>query len=215
MADDRLIKVNKTRHMAITPVGRVSFPQVFTPKSFKDNPKLAKQFKCDLIFDSMEVLKEKYDGKKIKTVSVIGAKNNATRDQWGEDKANWPEFKYPCIMKGDDNTNREGEVYDGYKGKIYISPRCDEKYPPKIVGLDGQPLTEADFYAGCYARAQIIARPYSFGGNTGIRFVLVGMQKVKEGEKFGISSDVFDVSEVDTSENWSDDSESSDDEDEF
>lgn len=197
-----LIRTNNTRHMIITPVARLSFPQLFSARSFQDNPDMKKEFKCDLIFDSMDVLKEPYQGKKVQTPSVLGAISNVKIDQWGKDKNKWPKFNYPVIKKGDENTNRDGEVYAGYKGKIYFKASCDEKYPPKIIGLDGTPLGEKDVYGGCFVRAQLVARPYAFGANFGVRFVLKQIQKIKNGEKFGMSDDVFDVSEAENEDEW-------------
>lgn len=209
----QLIKTNKQRHMIVTPVARISFPNVFTARSYQDSPDQKKSFQVDLLFDSKDVLKEPYKGKKLQTVSVIKAIANAKRDQWGSDKNSWPKFEHPTIKKGDERTNSEGEVYDGYKGKLVISARCGEKFPPKIIGLDGSPLSEQDFYGGCFARAQLVARPYIFGKNNGVRMVLYQLQKTDDGEKFGSSEDCFDLSETEN-DDWSDegDDESGDDE---
>src|SRR5690606_40770978 len=68
-----------------------------------------------------------------------------------------------------------------YEDKVFITAKCGEKYPPKVIGAAGQPLTEADVYGGCYARAQLIARPYYFGPNAGVKFNLVQIMKVKDG----------------------------------
>lgn len=197
-----LIRANNARHMVITPIARVSFPQVFTPRSFQDTADGKKTFSVDLLFDSLDILKEPYKGKKTQTPSVLQAVNNVKQDQWGSDKSRWPKFNYPAIKKGDDNTNRDGEVYAGYKGKIYLTAKCDEKFPPKVLGKDGKPLTEQEFYGGCYARAQLIVRPYAFGANFGIRFVLRSLLKEKDGEKFGLSEDVFDLAEYDEDSAW-------------
>ena len=207
MAKKNLIKINKERHMVITPVARVSFPNVFTARSYEDDPENKKQFQVDLLFDSKDVLKEKFKGKKTKTISVMQAISNAKKDQWGPDKSKWPKFPYPVIKIGNERKNTEGEIYDGYKGKVFISARCGEKFPPKVIGLDGEPLTEAEFYGGCYARAQLIARPYKYGKNHGVRLVLIQLMKVEDGEKFGLSTDVFDLAEGDTDDDdWSDES---------
>jgi len=210
MSKKKIVRINSERHRVITPIARVSFPQVFTPRSFEDNPDQPKRFRVDLIFDSMETLKEPYKGKKTQTVSIMQALTNAKKDQWGEDKNKWPVMQYPVIKKGNERVTDDGEPYDGYADKVFITAKCGEKYPPKVVGIDGRPLTEQEFYGGCYARAVLVARPYYFGPNAGVKMVLMQLMKTSDGEKFGMSGDVFDYSEDNALE---DDEESNDNDD--
>ncbi len=196
--------------MVITPIGRVSFPQLHVARSFEDSPDGAKTFQVDLIFDSLDVLKTPYVGKKSQTPSLVTAALNVKKDQWGADKDKWPKFPHPWFKKGDERVNADGDVLDGYAGKIFIKAKCGEKFPPKVLGADGRPLSQAEFYGGCFARAQLLVRPYQFGKNQGINFTLLQVMKVRDGDKFGMPSDVFDLSEVsDDSEadEWSDDAE--------
>jgi hypothetical protein len=207
----QIIRINSERHRVITPIARVSFPQVFTPRAYEDAADQPKSFRVDLIFDSKEVLKEPYKGKKTQTVSIMQALINAKKDQWGEDKTNWPTMQYPVIKDGNERVTDDGEPYDGYADKFFITAKCGEKYPPKIVGIDGRPLTEQEFYGGCYARAVLVARPYYFGKNAGLKMVLMQLMKTSDGEKFGMSGDVFDYSEANALEDDEDESESTDD----
>lgn len=206
----RKFRVNKDRHMVVTPVVRLSFPQLFTPRSYKDDPDAKKIYRCDLIF-TPEQVKEKYEGKKTQTVSLLAAKNNAAFDMWGPDKKKWPRFNHPAIKKGDTNTNSEGEIRNGYEGMYFVSPKTGEKYPPKIVGRDGREITEKDLYGGCWVRAQIVASAYETGANKGVTFYLNQVMKVKDGERFGgVPDDVFDVSEIDDNEDSWDEAEAED-----
>lgn len=192
----RLIKINEERHMVITPIARVSFPQVFVAKAFDDNPDDDKVFQLDLIYDSKEEFLKPYTGKKKQTPSMNRVVFNVKADQWGPDKAKWPRFNYPCFKRGDERSNEDGEIYKGYEGKFFITAKSGEKFPPKVIGPDGQPLTEADFYGGCYAIAQLIARPYAFGKNFGVRFILLQVMKTDDGEHFGgVAQDVFDTAD--------------------
>lgn len=206
-----LIKTNKARHMVITPVARISFPTVFTPRAFEDDPDGIKYYQCDFIFNSLDELKGPYQGKKTQTISVLQAIHNVKCDQWGKDKDAWPKFPYPVTKKGNERTNEDGEVLEGYADKIFIKAKSGEKYPPKIIGIDGRPLTsDVQVYGGCYARAQLLARPYQFGKNFGVKFTLLQLMKVKDGEKFGMPSDVFDISELVDDESSDFDSETDD-----
>lgn len=211
MAKQGVCKVQNSRHMVVTQVGRLSFPNLFTPKAFQDKPNEPKYFSCHLIFDSIDELKMDWNGKRTKTPSLLKAIRYVKEDQWGP-KENWPKFTYPVIFNGDDERNKDGEIRDGYEGKVYIRLKSGEKYPPKVVLANGAPATEQDVYGGCYVQAQILVRPYLLP-KPGVSLRLLGIRKVKDGEKFGAGADLFEYEEIDELENddWSDDNEGGDD----
>lgn len=192
------IKADNARHRVITPVCRLSFPALFTPRAFSEEQ--AAQFSCDLIFEERDELKEPYKGSKIETVSLMRAVKNVKIDQWGKDESKWPKFKHPVFKDGDDRKNQtSGEVYEGYAGRWFVTAKSSEKYPPLVVGPDGKPADETMIYGGCWVRARLIARPYNFAGNMGVRLLLSQVMKVKDGERFGGFDNT--VSEFDVSEN--------------
>jgi hypothetical protein len=208
---NRIVKINMARHMVITPVFRVSFPQVFTARAYEDAEDAKKVFQLDMIFDDKEDFKEQYRGKKIQTPSMMKVVSNAKFDQWGKDKAKWPKFNFPVFKDGSERVNSDGEVYAGYEGKWFVTAKSGEKFIPKVIGKSGQPLSEEEFYGGCFARAQLLARPYAFGKNFGVRFILLQVMKEKDGERFGgVGADVFDTVQED--DNWDSDTESDEDE---
>lgn len=192
----KIIKMNKARHMVITPPFRVSFPNVFVPRSFQDTDGVAKNYSLDMIFNSEKDFDKEHKGKTTQTPSMKRVLFNAKVDQWGS-KDKWPKFPFPVFKEGNERQNKDGEILNGYEDKFYATAKCGEKFPPKVVGLDGKPLDEKSFYPGCYAIAGLMARPYIFGKNQGVRFILLQIQKVKDGERFGgTPDDLFDVSEV-------------------
>ncbi len=193
-----LAKINNKRHMVLTSKARLSFPTLWTPKSFQDDPDQKKYFSADLIFDSQEDFKKEYAGKKVQTVSLSRAVNFAKVDQWGP-KERWPKFTFKTFRVGNENIQKKtGEVYNGYADKFYITAKSGEKFPPKIVDRFGKPITEKEMYAGCYVQAQLIARPVNYGKNIGVRFLLLQLMKIEDGERFGgTPDDVFDVAEID------------------
>ena len=215
----RIIKMNNARHMVITPKARLSFPNLFKPREKMDGNGL--EYSCDLIWETKDELKVAYKGKKIQTVSLMQASINAKKDQWGPDKDAWPDMKYTPFKDGNESINKEtGKVRDGYKDGWFIQAKSAEKFPPKILSKAGKPLTENDVYGGCFVQAQLMARPYSFGGNHGIRFLLLCLMKLEDGERFGGGGNnaMFDVTEEDDSdmeinesEDGSDDEEDGDD----
>lgn len=193
----KLVKVNEARHLIVTPKARLSFPQLFVARSFQDQEGQKKEFRADLIFDSQEDFKTKGKTKRGETPSMIGAINNAKVDQWGPNKEKWPKMPFPVFKKGSERVNKDGEPYEGYEGKWFVTAKSGEKFAPKILLSNGQPATEKDIYGGCYVKAALLARPYAFGKNFGVRFILLQLIKVSDGERFGgVSEDLFDVEEV-------------------
>ena len=56
------------------------------------------------------------------------------------------------------------------------------------------PITQQDeIYGGCYCKAQLNAYAYEQAGNRGISFGLLHLQKVKDGEPFGIRTRAEDA----------------------
>ncbi len=183
----KMIKVNPARHIVVTTLARASFPQLFTPRSFQDQPDQAKEFKIDLLLDKDDI-KKPGKGAKGATPSLYEAYCNARSDQWGSNKEKWPKMRYgfkDVFKDGNKSKNSEGEVYTGYAGKIVITAKAKEKYPPKIVDRYGKPLEEKDMYGGCFVFAQLVARPYDFAGNRGVSFKLNQVMKWEDGERFG------------------------------
>lgn len=199
-----IVRVNNARHMVVTQVARLSFPVLFVPKSFQDKENEAKSFSCDLIFDSLDDLKKPWNGKKTQTPSLLQAIRYAKEDQWGTDKEKWPHFAYPNIKKGNEAVNKDGEIRNGYEGKVFVKATSGEKFPPKIVLANGTPATESQVYGGCYVQAQILVRPYLMP-NKGVSLRLISVRKVKDGEKFGAGVDLleYDDAESEVEDDWS------------
>lgn len=156
---------------------RISFPDLFTAKAFKDNPKKSygaaflipngskQQAAIDKVV--MELATEAWKTKAEKTVSQL--KNDT---------------KACCWYDGD------LKEFDGYEGhQILTAKRGEEKGRPTVVDRKGSPLTESDavIYGGCYvnAKVDIWIQDNEFG--KGIRAVLLGVQFVKDGDSFGAS----------------------------
>lgn len=90
-------------------------------------------------------------------------------------------------VKGEDCVDRNGNVYDGYKGQMCITAR--NKVRPKTVDRDPTvPVMEEDakLYSGAYANV-IISIWYSNHPSGGKQLLanLLGVQFVKHGEQFG------------------------------
>lgn len=167
MANDDIQKRKCT-----TPKFRVSFPTVFKPKSFKGgDPK----YGLTMLFDKKTDLKAMKEAAKNAGIEKFGPVENWPKDK----KTGKTKLKMP-FRDGDD----ERDNLDGFAGCIFVN--ATSKSPPQVIDKDGRtPLTsEVDFYAGCYARATLIAFGFDNEGSKGIAFALQNLQKWEDGESF-------------------------------
>lgn len=153
-----------------TPEFRVSFPHVFEPHSFENQePK----FSIAMLFPKNTDLKE-----------LKRAAFNAATEKWG------PKEKWPTNMRMPFRDGDEKADLMGYPGTIFVSASSKKSNQPQVIGnkkIDGRfPVltSEAEFYAGCYARATLIAFAYDKMGNKGVSFSLQNLQKLRDGEAF-------------------------------
>jgi hypothetical protein len=159
----------------VTPTFRVSFPAVFEPKGFEgQEPK----FSVTMIFPENLDLDKPAGGQ---SVSIKSAARYAALEFFGP-KDEWPKkvkenFKWPW---------RDGDDFpelDGYKNSVFV--RAVSKTKPGLYLPNLEPIIDPeDFYAGCYAKAQIIAFGYEKAGKVGVSFALQMIQKVKDGDPF-------------------------------
>lgn len=181
------IKIEDKKLM--TPEFRVSFPQVFEPKAFGGSePK----------YSIVMLLPKKGDLSKFKT-----AAKNAAIEQWGA-KADAVLAKLKGT-KGWPFRDGDAEKADmkGYPGHYFITAKSKQK-PGLVNGKREAILDKDEFYAGCFARATLIAYAYDNEFGKGIGFSLQNIQKLKDGEKFSGKRDAED--EFDEVEDTSDDS---------
>jgi hypothetical protein len=152
----------------LTPKFRVSFPAIFTPKSYQGNdPKYGLQ----MIFDNDEDLDELNELIEETARAKFGAKVKLSK------------LKLP-LRDGNDKENDEGETPSIYVDTTFAN--TSSKYAPSLVDEDLQEIiSEEDFYAGCYARAVVNCYAYDVSGNKGVALGLQAIQKVADGERLG------------------------------
>ncbi len=162
----------------ITPEFRVSFPQIIQPKAFGKQPA---KYSIVMLFPKGTDL-----------VKLKKAAFNAAVEKWGKDKAAWPKNLKMPFRDGNEKSDLMG-----YEDTIFVSASSKDQ-PGLIDQRKNDILSEKDFYAGCYARAQILAFAYDKPefGTRGVSFGLQHVQKTKDGEKFSgrkAATDVFDA----------------------
>lgn len=152
----------------ITPKFRVSYPQVFRAKRNDLNGK--DEYSIVALFP------------KGADLSALNAQIvAAATEKWGADKSKWPKgLRNP--IRDQAEKEKEGKLPEGYEaGAMFISLKSQQR--PGLVDENRQPIIdESNFYAGCFARAQVRAFAYDQKGNKGVSFGLQNLQKMGEGD---------------------------------
>ena len=155
----------------VSPKFRVSFPNVFQARLNELNGK--EEYSVKALFPAgadLSALKE--------------AAQAAIVKKWGDDKAKWPaNLRTP--FRPHEDAAKEGVLPAGHEeGGVFINLKANRR--PQVVNEAVQPiLDETEFYAGCYARADINAYAYDQKGNRGVAFGLNSIQKMGDGESLG------------------------------
>lgn len=152
----------------ITPEFRVSFPNVFRTAKPMAGSTQEPKYGITMLFPKGADLS-----------ALKKATEDACVEKWGADKAKWPKnLRSPFRDQGEKD-------YEGYEeGAVFINATSKQK--PGVVDANlNDIIDEAEFYAGCYARASINAFAYDTAGNRGVAFGLNNVQKLKDGEPLG------------------------------
>lgn len=161
----------------LSPEFRVSYPKVFKPEKNDLNGQMEFSLVCLFPLGAdLSVLK--------------AAAKAAVIEKWGENENDWPKnlrlpFRDQADREKTDPATGDKFMPDGYvKGAFFMNPKSQQR--PGIVDASLQDIIdETDFYAGCYARAQIRFKAYDQKGNRGVGAYLQHIQKLRDGESFG------------------------------
>ena len=127
------------------PKVRLSFPDLFEPRSIKSDPNSRPRYGVSAILDPSypphaDALKQiKAEIERIK------------KEGWG---AKVPgNLKVDILSNGDDNTDKEGNPYAGYAGMKILRANAAETQAPVVLGKDNRELKKGDpaIYPGVYA----------------------------------------------------------------
>lgn len=154
-----------------TPRFRVSYPNVF--KARKNDLNGKDEFSVVAVFPKGADLS-----------SLKKAAEQAIVDKLGADKSKWPKgLRSP--FRDQAEREKDGKLPDGYEaGAIFINLKATQR--PGVVDQNVQDIIEErNFYAGCWAIANVRAYYYDQKGNKGVSFGLQNIQKVADGEPLG------------------------------
>lgn len=169
---------------------RLSFPDLFEPKSFGEGKPA---YSAKFIIDPKSPAVKK----------IEAAIAEVAKEKWGE-KADGVleiinEDKKSAFVKGPYKNKKTGDVYDGFQGMYHLNARTGSDKPaPKTFDRAKREVSARDgvFYAGCYVDAvvDIYAQDHPQYGRR-INCGLLGVRFVRDGDAFsgggGASADDF------------------------
>lgn len=162
-------KANKELMKALTPEFKASYANLFKASGMPGAAKL--KFSVVMMFPKttdLTVLKEAMKQSKIA--------------KWGPQK-DWPKLIESPVMNGDDPKYADKE---GYAGHWLIKASSNEENRPGVVDQNCvEIINPAEFYSGCFARANVFAHAWEFAGRFGVSFILDSVQKMRDGKPFG------------------------------
>jgi hypothetical protein len=159
--------------MAISPKGRVSFPNVFEAVKYKEDDK--PKFSLVLVIDHNNLDAQQ----KALLIEMKNEANRVANEVFGCDLGGYA-TEGGVVKSPFRKTEEKPKYYD--PGKIFI--RFANKYKPNVVDGKRQPINPQtdDFYAGCWAHVSYEAYAYDYMGNKGISFSLGNIQKTGDDE---------------------------------
>lgn len=193
MSEQKADKSDGRFFLRPTPEFRVSHPHVFKPQAVKKG--------SDKMNYSIEMLYPKATTKlKVLQAPLIFA---ATQ-MWG-DKEDWPDGLRFAIKDGDkprfNKKAKKKEIKKEHKGMWVVKASSSAEFTkPYVVGKNPEDvITEpAEFYPGCWARAALKSHAYDVGDQIGVKFILDGVQFIRDDEPLGgrkRATEVFGVVE--------------------
>lgn len=88
------------------------------------------------------------------------------------------------LRDGEEKRREDGSIPAGYEDAFFVNMKCQKR--PGIVDASLQDIIDdAEFYGGCYARAQVHICGYDQKGNKGVGIYLNNIQKLRDGDAFG------------------------------
>jgi len=155
----------------MTPEFRVSYPELFTPKSF--SPEQEPKFSVQMLFPKES---------KAELAGMMNLVKEVIAEKWpGKDEAFLAKLRKPWK---DGDTDRENKPE--YEGMIFCNATSRQDRKPVVVDENAdQIIDQSEVYGGCWCRATITCYAYDKAGNRGVAFGLQGIQKIRDDDRFG------------------------------
>jgi len=182
---------------------RFSFPQIWNPKKYTDDPDREATFQATFLLDPSDA----EHAKSIKEIKRLAKKTLI--EAFGEVP---PGFKR-CFGLADKHPKKKD--YEGYKGMFFLATGNSTR--PTLVDRQRRDLEQADgvLYAGCYVNTNPTLWTYDHPkGGKGIAANLRIVQFYEDGEPFGNAPakadeelDDVEIDDDSADDNWDDEDE--------
>ena len=189
---------------AVKVEGRLSYPDLFTPHKSSDDAK--PKYGATLLIPKTDTATIQRVQAAIQAAVKDGVDRGVFKQPIDPTATN-----YPPLRDGD-TPNKNGEARgEEFQGCWFIAAKSTVKRKPFVVQGDLSPLIdESEIYAGAFVNMAVQFYAYeSKTGGKGIAASLVGVQKVKDGDRLGGPTvevdDVFGVINTDTAASSDDD----------
>lgn len=171
-----MAKLAFKRRKIITDAVRVAYPTLITPKAFKEGDKEYYSIKAFFPNGDLKVKCKTDNGPMVDTtISAVIAE--LKKEVWTANQAgNVAGYESP-MMKGDESDK------EWLMGHIHFNAK---QFPDsKVLCLDGgkNVIEPNKIYSGCYCKLQCYISPWDTNGKKGIRFQLLAVQFVRDGEQ--------------------------------
>lgn len=184
-------KLVSEKATVVTPEFRASFPALFEARAVKQGDPA--KFSVQMLFQVKETAKSKAEGTKVVDIAPLKELvRNVLVEMYGADRAKWPTNLVLPFRDGGEVGKKD---LAGYGDGIIFSTATSKNKPGVVyphAGTDGRPEVmnvPSDFYGGCYARAKVNAYHWEYMGKVGVSLGLINVQKLRDGEMFGIRGD--------------------------
>ena len=167
-------KNEKIQHVkCLTHPFRVSYPKVFKPDSNFDGGE--PKYSLTMLFPKKTNNGKPADGQANSLEQII---ERAAIEKFGK-KKDWPKKLKMPLKDGDEETN-----YPEYKVMMYATISAKKK--PVLIDLlnnNEEIIDPTDFYAGCWARAVVIAGGFDNKAK-GVTLTVMSIQKLEDDKPF-------------------------------
>jgi hypothetical protein len=165
---------------------RAAFVNIWKPRPSMQGNTGDPKYSITMLFDKSKRMTgtlPKDESGEFKKIDLDVLIRNAIINEFGDDEDNWPErIQWPKK----DGDAHEFVKYEGYKGHWAFTATAYEDSKPGVIDRDFEEIVDQDdFYPGCYARATVYAKYWTFGGKHGVKLLLDHVQKLKDGKRFG------------------------------
>jgi len=154
---------------ASAPDGIVTPPFILSFSDLYDVSSVSGEYEITMLFDE----------DKVDLANMRGNLREAADELWGN-KA--PKTLASPFIDGDELYEKKG--WESVQGKTVVKAKSQNQ--PGVVDIDGAPITDPkEIYAGCLCRAVLHGYAYDNQFKKGLRYNLVTVQKLRDGQRLG------------------------------